>query len=379
MVIFMMELSEIRQKIDSIDSQLLSLFVQRMDCARQVAEIKSEKGLPILNPAREEEILARRAAEAGALGDESRVLFSTLMELSRALQHQLLQPENPLAPLLDSAKTLLPKGGRIACQGVAGAYSHKAALQQFPSCEPTFYANWEDVFRALESGAVDFGVLPVENSSAGAVSEVYDLILKYRYYIVGAVELAVDHCLAAKPGTVEDDLLRVVSHPQALAQCEHYLKEHGLKPVSCSNTAVAAQHVANEPGKDCAAICSETAAQRAGLVILRRSVQNSSGNCTRFVVVSRQLILPPDGDKISLCFSLPHVTGSLYRVLARFAAMGLNLTKIESRPIESERFEYLFYLDFSGNVRSDSTRRLLCSLSTELPGFSFLGNYRELV
>ena len=374
-----MELSEVRKEIDAIDSQLLSLFKQRMNCARQVAEIKAEKGLPILNPGREEEILNRRASEAGELGDSARVLFSTLMELSRSLQHQLLQTENPLAQLLDSAETVLPSTGRIACQGIADAYSHKAAVRCFPGCQPEFFAKWEDVFHALESGRADFGVLPVENSSAGAVSEVYDLILKYRYYIVGAVELTVNHCLAAKPGTAREEIRRVVSHPQALAQCEKFLKENGYQSVSCSNTAVAAQHVAEEPERDCAALCSETAAEHAGLVVLQHAVQDCTANCTRFVVVSRRLILPENGDKISLCFSLPHVTGSLYRVLARFAAMGLNLTKIESRPIAGKAFEYLFYLDFTGSVHSESTRRLLGSLSKELPGFSFLGNYRELV
>lgn len=375
-----MSLAEIRTRIDQIDSQLLELFMQRMDCSRQVALVKSEQGLPILNAAREEEILCAVSEKAGPLADKIRALYSTIMDISRSYQYELMPGEFELSRrIAEAERRSLPKTARVACQGVAGAYSHQAARRQFPGCEPAFYETWEEVFEALSDGRADFGVVPVENSSAGSVSEVYDLILKYRYFITGAVELAVDHCLAARPGVKEEEIQRVFSHPQALAQCSELIEKRGYEAVPCSNTAVAAQAVAADSARDTAALCSPDAAALAGLTVLRRTVQNARLNHTRFVVISRELVIPDDADKISLCFSLAHTTGSLYRTLARFAAQGLNLTKIESRPIAGRSFEYLFYLDFSGNVSRKETELLLCSLSEELPGFSFLGNYREIV
>ena len=372
-----MSLSHIRNRIDQIDDQLLTLFLQRMECSRQVAEIKMQQNLPILNAAREEEILSDLSQKAGPFADKVRALYATIFDLSRAYQQELMGKGEALSSLIAGAEHLaLPENARVACQGVAGAYSQQAAAQLFPGCEPAFFEAWEDVFSALAEDRADFGVLPVENSSAGSVSEVYDLILKYRYFITGAVNLTVDHCLAAKSGTKEEDIRRVFSHPQALAQCSGLIAARGYTAVPCANTAVAAQAVAAQGG-DAAALCSPAAAELAGLTVVRRAVQNSKLNHTRFAVISRKLLIPENADKISLCFSLPHTTGSLYRILARFAAQGLNLTKIESRPIAGRAFEYLFYLDFSGSVYRKETERLLCLLSEELPGFSFLGNYRE--
>ena len=218
-------------------------------------------------------------------------------------------------------------------------------------------------------------MLPVENSAAGSVTAVYDLILRYRFYIVGAVDVKVEHCLAAGKATGTPNA--AVSHPQALSQCSEYLEAHGLRAVEWSNTAAAAQYVAEECPPGVAAICSKEAAQKYGLTILRESIQNEAENTTRFVVISKEAILPEDAGKISLCFSLPHVTGSLSSVLERFALAGLNLTKIESRPLPGKNFEYDFYLDFTGNIHQPATLDLICALRDELPRFSFLGNYSE--
>lgn len=367
-----MTLEEIRRRIDEIDGQLLPLFLARMDCAREVAAVKKEAGLPVLNPGREQEILDRVASRAGEYGGAARVLYATLMEVSRGLQHQILHSGAALRAQIEAAQLPPAETGRVATFGRPGSFSHKAADVLFPGCTPVSFNSFAEIFRAVDEGSASFGVLPVENSSAGSVSEVYDLILRYRFYIVGAETLGVRHCLAARAGAQPR---RVLSHPQALAQCSRRIAELGLTAEPCETTAEAAVKAASLP--DAAAICSEEAARAAGLEVLERGIQNTENNCTRFITISRALYIPEGADKISLCFSLPHVTGSLHGVLSRFAQAGLNLTKIESRPIPGRRFEYDFYLDFTGSVRDEQTLALLASLSEELPRFSFLGNYTE--
>ena len=372
-----MTLEEIRKDIDRIDRQLLDLFRQRMDCAKQVAKIKAEQNLPVLNPAREAEILDRVEQEAGEFGGAARVIFSTLMEVSRACQHELIQDGGPVRELFSKAAHTLPTGGRVACPGVADSHSHHAASVFFPGQDPVFCPEFRDVFRAVAQDEVEWGVVPVENSTAGSVVEVYDLMLQYHFYLAGAIELPIGHCLAARPGVELEDIKTVYSHPQALAQCSAFIRSRRLKPIEFSNTAAAAKMVSQSMERGIAAVCSEQAARRFGLQILAQNIQNDKTNTTRFVLFSKKLIIPPQADKISLCFTLPHLTGSLHEVLARFAAHQLNLTKIESRPIPGKRFEYHFYLDFTGNVADNSTAGLLYALSEELPGFFFLGNYQE--
>lgn len=376
-----MELDEIRQRIDKIDDQLLDLFKQRMDCARQVGLYKLEHNLPILNTERENEILASVEASGGEYGYAARLLYSNLMELSRALQHDIVGSGKEMRRLLEIGKTESSRKNenlKIACQGIVGANSHEAAVKLFPNSTPCFYNTWEEVFKAVDSGEADYGVLPVENSSAGSVSDVYDLILKYRFYISGALNLPISHCLCGLNRSELSDIKEVWSHPQALAQCSNYTAASNLKTVPCSNTAVAAKMVSDADRTNCAAICNEQAAKEYGLKIFKRSIQNSDNNSTRFIVISKTIYIPQDADKISLCFCLPHVTGSLHNVLCRFSSHGLNLTKIESRPLPEKSFEYLFYLDFTGNVRSEHVMNLMCALSEELPEFSFLGNYHEI-
>lgn len=372
-----MTLEEIRTKINEIDDQLLPLLTARLDCGREVAAVKQKTGGPVLNPERENEILDRMESRAGEYGREVRVIYAACMEASRSLQHRLLGSGEELRALIQSAKDRLPSGGRIACQGAEGAYSHQAALRLFPKGELSFSHAFGDVFEALRQGTADFGILPVENSSAGSVTEVYDLILKYRFFIAAATTVKIDHCLAVPKGTRREELQMVYSHPQALAQCSEYLKSNGLSAEPFSNTAAAAKMAAQQGGS-IGVICSQQAAETYGLTILDHDIQNSHSNCTRFVAVCRGPVIPPDAQKISLCFSLPHTTGSLSGVLSRFAIHGLNLTKIESRPLADKNFEYDFYLDFSGNVHEADTLDLIAALYEELPRFSFLGNYREL-
>lgn len=373
-----MTLEEIRNEIDRIDAQLLPLLMQRMDCAKEVAKVKKENHTPILNQAREEEILDRVEERAQEYGGEARVLYAHIMEMSRALQHRLLGSGQELRTAIQNASSIVPPPARVACLGKPGSFSHEALKNIYPNAEPMFFDCFADIFTAVEHGKTDLGLLPVENSSAGSVAEVYDLILKYRFCMVAAETLRVHLCLAAPHGVKEQDIRTVYSHPQPIAQCSSLLAELKAEAIPCSSTTAAAKTAANSGRNDCAVICSEAAAEAYGLHLLKREVQNNSNNCTRFIAISRNLFLPEDANKISLCFSLPHTTGSLNSVLSRFAAAGMNLTKIESRPIAGKTFEYDFYLDFSGNVREPKTLELLAALSDELPRFTFLGNYTEL-
>lgn len=368
------KLLEARREIDAVDKELLPLLIRRMRCSEQVARIKREAGLPVFHPQREREILDRVRQEAGEFGPSAEALYSAIMGVSRARQHQLLGGGEELRELeRDAARQMPERPAGVICQGVEGAYSHHAALEFFGEAPIAFVPSFAQVFEKVKKG--EFGVLPVENSAAGSVTAVYDLILKYRFFIVGAVGIKVEHCLAAPEGS--EKISSVVSHPQALSQCSEYLEAHGLKSTEFSNTAAAAQFVAEQHPAGTAAICSRDAAEKYGLSILEEGIQNEKNNTTRFVVISQEPILPEEANKISLCFSIPHVSGALHSVLQRFALCGLNMTKIESRPIPGRAFEYDFYLDFTGNIHQKETLELICALHDELPRFSFLGNYSE--
>ncbi|MCY1713869.1 chorismate mutase [Caproiciproducens galactitolivorans] len=372
-----MTLEEIRKEIDQIDEALLPLFLKRMECAKKVAAIKKESGQPVLNTEREQAILDRIGSRAGEYGGEARLLYSNMMDMSRSLQHSLLGSGRELRATIRAAGEKPEKAEKIACLGEIGSYSHEALEQLYPHAFPQFHSDFGGIFAAVESGDADLGLLPVENSSAGSVGEVYDLILQYRYSIVAATTLLVRHCMASAKKVDAHSIATVYSHPQALSQCSEYIEKNDLHAMPCSSTAAAAQMIAQRQEAGIAAICSEHAARQYKLHILENDIQNSSNNRTRFIVISRRLFIPGGAQKISLCFSLLHKTGSLYSVLARFAAAGLNLTKIESRPIAGKNFEYDFYLDFTGNVHEERTLNLLCALNDELPRFSFLGNYIE--
>lgn len=365
----------VRNDIDRIDRQLLRLFIERMRCSERVAEIKRAAGIPVLNAAREQVILDRVRGEAGEYGDSAVALYSAIMSISRARQHTMLESGGELRSLERDSPRARMENPRIICQGAPGAYSHSAALRLFPAQKPVFLSGFRDVFEAVKKGDGDYGVVPVENSDAGSVSEVYDLIIRHRMFIVGAADIPVRHCLCRARGTGE--VKKVISKQEALMQCTAYLEEHEIPGEAYSNTAAAARYIAENRPEGVGAVCSADAAQVYGLEILAEDIQNTDNNCTRFVVIAREAVLPEDADKISLCFSLPHTTGSLYRTLERFALNGLNLTKIESRPIPGRNFEYDFYLDFTGNIHDARTLALICALSGEMPRFSFLGNYKE--
>ena len=329
----MRNLEEIRVDIDAIDKELIELFKRRMNCAKEVGLYKQANGIPVLNRQREEEILDRIQQMGGEYGAYARLLYGNIMELSRSLQHNMVHSGEALrAEILSASDKLETKNVTVAYQGIKGANSHEAALKLFPEAQLSNYPSFDDVFEAVDNGEVSYGVLPVENSTAGSVSAVYDLILKHRFFIIGALDMKIDYCLGGLRQSELEDIEIVRSHPQALSQCASYIGSH---------------------------------------------LQDDKRNTTRFIVISKTLCIPENANKISLCFSLPHVEGSLYGLLCRFNSLGLNLTKIESRPSAERKFEYIFYLDFTGSVRDNSVIDLLSQLSEEMPDFSFLGNYCE--
>lgn len=375
-----MDLLELRKEIDKIDSELIPLLLKRMSISEKVAQYKVERGIPVLNEEREQEILNNVAARCGEQGETIKTVFSATMDASRALQHKIIGGGKELRELVESAQIdgkLTANGAPVACQGVDGAYSGITANTLFPDSLVKYYKQFEDVFEAVNKGEAIYGVIPVENSTAGSVHESYDLIMKYRFYVVGAYDLKIEHCLCAKEGTAYEDIINVYSHPQALSQCGNFLKNFDFTGINFSNTAAAAEFVANSPQKDIGVICSEFAAKKYGLKILKRNVQNNNNNRTRFIVISKKLVISSDANKISLIFSTADKTGSLYRVLGRFSMAGLNLTKLESRPIENANFNYHFYVDVSGSIKQQSALDLMCALYDELPEFEFLGNFNE--
>lgn len=375
------QLNQVRGEIDRIDNQLLPLLEQRMDAAKKVARIKSGAGLPVLNAAREEDILNRIRDNSPEYGDALRVVYSAMMDVSRALQHKILGGGQNLRAEIAGARAAKfdPSAPcSVICPGVDGSFSSIAARKMFQNGELRFTEQFADVFKSVADGEADYGVIPIENSWAGSVHESFDLMMKYRLRIVCAVELPVHHCLVGVKGAKISDIKRVISHPQGLAQCKQYIAAHGFDSISYSNTATAAQEVARLGDPTTAAIASEETAALYGLEVLARDIQSSSANVTRIIAISRDLKIADGAGRISLIFTVPNVTGSLYRLLARFALCGLNLTKLESRPTKDRNFDYYFYLDFTGSVEQESTIDLLCALEEELPVFNFLGNYPEI-
>jgi len=378
-----MDLKDLRKEIDEVDAQLIPLLIKRMKIAEKVAEYKVENGIPVLNSAREQEILDKVDKECGEYGNTIKTIFSATMDASRALQHKIIGGGSELRKAVEGAEInkklrITANGAAIACQGVEGAYSEEAAKAIFPDSPIVFYKQFENVFEAVNQGKAKFGIIPVENSTAGSVHEAYDLIMKYRFYVVGSYNLKVEHCLCAKPNVKFEKIENVYSHPQALSQCSAFIKNFDFTGINFSNTAAAAKYVSQSDKNNIAAICSEQAAKKYGLQVLRKSIQNVTNNTTRFIVISKKLVIDEDAHKISLIFSAPHTTGSLYRVLGRFAMTGLNLTKLESRPVANGKFDYLFYADVLGNVNDEQTMDLLCALYDELDELTFLGNYHEI-
>lgn len=377
-----MDLKKIRNEIDKIDDDILDLFLERMKLSYSVAEAKSEQGLNLKNKSREREILDRITEKSGEFAPYSRLLYSTLFDLSKSYQSRFLLRDHELEDKIERAlketPQLPPKKGMIAVQGREGSYSQQASDQLFPMGHIMYFQTFEAVFDAVEQGLCDYGVLPIENSSNGSVNEVYDLMEKKKFSIISSYRLFVHHGLLGKKGVKKEDIREIISHRQALEQCSSYLKTFKeVEITSVKNTALAAKEVADSDRKDLAAISSLHCADLYGLEVIEEGIQNSDNNYTRFICISKNLEIYPGANRISIMMTAAHEPGGLYKVIARFASIGLNLTKIESRPISGRDFEFMFYFDFEGSVLMPEVMGLLASMKKENNDFVFLGNYSE--
>ena len=381
----MEDLQSLRGQIDQIDRQMVELFRQRMDVTRRVGRYKAEHNLPVLDQERERQVLLDKGDLAGEeLRPAVTTLFQTIMALSRRQQRDMLKEgaDNPgLRRYLDARAHVRPpvKSPRVVYQGVPGAYSEQACLNFFgPHGNAQGVEQFEHAFQALRDGRADYAVLPIENSSTGAIRQIYDLLSQYEYFIVGETTVRVEHCLMALPGATLDTIAQVYSHEQGLFQCEQYLAAHpNWRAVPQADTAGSAQMVAASGDVTKAAICSERAAQLYGLNILARGINHNSQNTTRFVVVSPRMELREGADKISTVFILPHEAGSLHEILTIFAVQGLNMVKLESRPLPQRSWEYMFFLEFNGHLDQQVTADVLHELAQTTGDFRVLGNFRS--
>ena len=377
-----MEIQDYRSKINNIDEQLVDLFAQRMQLAKEIAQYKAENHLPVFDPERERQIKNKVTALAGdELADYTGVLYQTLFDVSRAYQHTVINQPGKISAMIETiaatTPALRPSRAVVACQGVEGAYSQHACDRMFRYPEIMYFNSFKDVCKAVDAGLCRYGVLPIENSTAGSVNEVYDLLHTYHFYITHSMKLHIAHTLLAPRGTKLSDVKEIYSHEQALRQCADFLTQGGYKAHVCRNTAQAAKLVAEAGRTDIAALGSRDCAELYDLEILSDDVQNNQNNYTRFICISKTPEIYPGAKKTSILLTLAHKPGALYHAIARFASLGLNLTKLESRPIPGSDFEFLFYFDIEAPVESPALRALIARLERNGEIFTYLGTYTE--
>ena len=374
-----MDLQEIRKELDVIDRQIVDLYEKRMKLCGDVAEYKISVGKPVYDGEREKqklEAVRQMAGEEYRQGASE--LFTQLMTICRRLQYRLLAEHGQTFDTGFQKIDRIPvEGARVVYQGVEGAYSHEASMAYFGEDADAFHVRtWEEAMRAVEDGRADYGVLPIENSSAGAVSDNYDLLIKYHNCIVAEIFLPVKHALLGVPGGSLEQIHTVFSHPQALMQCSEYLNSHGeWSQISVENTAVAAKKVLEEGDPSQAAVASEAAAKLYGLQILKSGINYNKDNVTRFIVVSRNRVYQKDAAKVSLCFELPHRSGTLYNMLSNFIYNNVNMRMIQSRPIPGRNWEYRFFVDIEGRLDEPAVANALKGVSEEAANLRILGNY----
>lgn len=381
----MEDLSKIRSKINEIDNQIVKLWKERMEACLDVARYKKENNLPVLDAKRERELLNRIGDMAGEeLEVYSRVLYDTIMNVSRSYQHKYLDRNGEVTAKIKSAventPNIFPQKAMVACQGVEGAYSGLACEKLFKYPTMAYFKTWHDVVNAVEKGLCKYGVLPIENSTAGSVNGVYDLMAEHNFYIVKSFRLKINHCLLGNQGATLDRIKEVFSHEQAINQCSNFLRKHSdIKVTVCENTAVAAKMVMESGRTDVAAISSENCRDLYGMTVISDGVQNKNNNYTRFICISKELEIYPGADKTSFVLTLPHCPGSLYHTLARFYALGINVLKLESRPMQNKDFEFMFYFDMSASVYDEAFYEILEQLNDECERFHYLGSYSEVM
>ena len=379
-----MELSEIRERINNINDEMLKLFLERMKLSESVAEQKRANGLPVLDKTRERQILAEMMEKAGP-ENEAYVyqFFTEIMNLSKARQNELLSDDSPvitvIKKMVENEESIFPRTGLIACQGVEGSNSQEACDRIFPRGNILYVNSFEAVFQAVQSGLCRYGILPIENSSNGSVRSVYSLLLKYQFSIVRSTRQWIHHTLLVKPGTKLSDIKTIYSHPQAIGQCSAYLDKHKeINVLPCANTAAAAKMVSESAGNDTAAIASKRCAELYGLEILDEAIQDSENNYTRFICITKEPVMYEGANHISLIVSCANTPGSLYELLSKPAALGINMIKLESCPIPGRNFEFVFFVELEASVKEPGIPEMLADLERSCPDMWFLGNYSEI-
>ena len=378
-----MELSEIREKIDTVDDQLLKLFLERMSLAEEVAAYKNEHHLPILNKERERAVLARVTEQSGEKERYAYHLFSTLFELARSRQAELISAPTRVAAQvkasLEAGSAVFPQTGLVACQGVEGANSQMACDRLLPRGNIVYVKTFEAVVAAVESGLCKFGVLPIENSSNGSVRAVYELLQDHRLSIVRSTRLCIRHELLALPGVKMGDITEIYSHEQAIGQCSHFLEGlNGVRVIPCDNTAAAAKMVSERGDRHAAAISSHPCAELYGLESVRDDIQDSDNNYTRFICIAKDPVIYAGANRISLVIACDNKPGALYDILSKLAALGINMTKLESCPVTGRNFEFIFFLELEASVLEPGVLSMLEELERSCQNFQFLGNYAEV-
>ena len=379
-----MNLEECRKEIDNIDKQLVALFIKRMDVAKEVAAYKKATGKAVYDAERERKLLEKVEENAGEnYGDYARRLYSSILDLSRTYQSKELAPESQLSASIKKAMEetpqLFPEKAVVACQGVEGAHSSDACQKLFEKPSIMYCQTFEAVFQAVESGLCNYGVVPLENSSAGSVTQIYNLMSDHKFSIVRSKKIQIQHNLLAKKGTKLEDIKEIVSHPQAISQSSEFLKYLGVKVTECANTAIAAKMVAESDRTDLGALSSELCASQYSLEIVKPYVQNTKNNYTRFICFSKNLEIYPGADRTSLLIRTPHRAGALYSVIANFYSLGINIIKLESRPVPETDFEFMFYFDIDVSIYSEKLPTIIDQLEYSLgeKNVKYLGSYRE--
>ena len=381
----MTDLTTARGEIDRIDEEMVNLFLRRLEVSRDVALAKRATGGAVTDPAREREILTRVSEKAGPENENAaRQFFANLFAISKARQRCILKGRSPLVQAIEKASAEFdkpfPTRAFVACCGAEGSYAQQAVSRLVKVPTIIYFTNFEKVFEAVEKGLCPYGVLPIENSAAGSVTAVYDLMQKHRFHIARALRLKVDHVLLAAPGVSLAEVREIKSHPHALAQCTGFLKAHpDIKAVPYSNTAVAAKDLASSGRRDVAVIASRACADLYGLEVVAEKIADAAYNYTRFICITKDLAVYPDANKISIMLSLAHRPGALQSIISKFAAIDVNLTKLESRPVPGMDFEFRFTFDFEATPKDPQVLGLLSELSQdpEIEHFDFLGAYAE--
>lgn len=378
----MVDLMRSREEIDTIDKKIVELFEYRMQIAKDVAEYKIQTGKKVFDKEREQEKLAVLKELAGNDFNRHGVqeLFTQIMSMSRKLQYGLISEEGYQIPFKEIDSLRGSEKVKVICFGVKGSYTEQAMEEYFGTGITRSYASsFKKVMQAVKDGEAEYGVLPIENTSTGGISDIYDLLVEFDNYIIGEHVVKIEHALLGLPGAKVDDLRNIYSHAQGLMQCSKYIEQHRqMIPVECISTADSAKKVLEDGDLTQGAIAGKQAAEYYGLQVLAEGVNHESTNSTRFIIISRERKFIKDANKISICFELPHSSGTLYNMLSHFIYNNLNMTKIESRPVEGKVFEYRFFVDFEGSLKDPGVKNALYGIKEEAMSLKILGGYKAI-